>query len=227
MNPYFLQPSRSHRPLGGGGASSPPAISRRLKAAFCAAALGLAGAGAPVAHAATGACDLITVGATPLPGSEGNALVGPAGAKSYFWELVSGAADGWALTGDPTAQKVFYTAGAFPSTATFRLTVVDLFDCQDSCEVDVGLNPVGLRLVKTANKAWVTASESVTYTYTVVNDGVVTLSNVTISDDNGTPGVPSDDFVVGTIPSLAAGASHTVTVTKALPKKRCAPSSTA
>jgi len=51
----------------------------------------------------------------------------------------------------------------------------------------------------------------VTYTYTVENCGTVTLTDVVVTDDNGTPDLPGDDFVVGTIPSLAEGASSAPT----------------
>ncbi len=51
--------------------------------------------------------------------------------------------------------------------------------------------------------------DTVEWKYQVFNEGNVTLENVTISDDNGTPGNSSDDFTVCVIPSLAAGASNT------------------
>ena len=40
----------------------------------------------------------------------------------------------------------------------------------------------------------VPAGDSVTFTYVVTNPGDVALTGVTVVDDNGTPGVPSDDF---------------------------------
>jgi len=54
-------------------------------------------------------------------------------------------------------------------------------------------------------------TDQVTWTYQVTNVGNVTLSNVLVTDNNGTPGNTSDDFTVGTIPTLAAGASTTLT----------------
>jgi serine-aspartate repeat-containing protein C/D/E len=53
----------------------------------------------------------------------------------------------------------------------------------------------------------------VLYTYVVSNTGDADLSDVSVVDDNGTAGVPGDDVTIGTIPSLAIGASVTLTST--------------
>lgn len=53
----------------------------------------------------------------------------------------------------------------------------------------------------------------VTYTYTVENTGQSPLADITVTDDNGTPGATDDDFPVGTIPSLAPGEQATLSVT--------------
>jgi fimbrial isopeptide formation D2 family protein len=67
--------------------------------------------------------------------------------------------------------------------------------------------------VKTAGNApdgeeFVTVPGPVTYHYHVTNTGPVTLSNIVVTDDNGTPGDTSDDFTA-TCPqtTLAPGAS--------------------
>ena len=54
-------------------------------------------------------------------------------------------------------------------------------------------------VVKTAGDAadggtYTTLAGDVTYTYVVTNDGPVALSNISVTDDNGTPADSSDDF---------------------------------
>jgi hypothetical protein len=102
------------------------------------------------------------------------------------------------ISGTPTAAGNFtYTAqvvDALGNTATTpsggcAITIVPATPC--------------ISLTKTANKATIAPYESVTYSYTVCNCGGTTLNNVVVRDDNGTPDETSDDFVVGTIPTIA------------------------
>jgi|GEM_PF-3069764 len=72
-------------------------------------------------------------------------------------------------------------------------------------------------LKKCANVSTAKCFQSVTYYYTVTNTGNTTLTNIAVKDDNGTPNNPNDDFVVGTIASLSAGASQTLTHKTYLP----------
>ncbi|MEN6410197.1 MAG: hypothetical protein ABFD44_10870, partial [Anaerolineaceae bacterium] len=52
---------------------------------------------------------------------------------------------------------------------------------------------------------------NVNWTYEVTNSGNVDLTNVQVVDDNGTPGNSSDDILICTIPTLAAGATDSTT----------------
>jgi hypothetical protein len=74
-------------------------------------------------------------------------------------------------------------------------------------------------LTKTANVSSANPFQLVTYTYVVKNTGTTTLTNIVVTDDNGTPTFSGDDFTVGTIASLAAGKSVTFTATVYLPIK--------
>ena len=69
----------------------------------------------------------------------------------------------------------------------------------------------GMKIVKTVDKPTIAPYEMVTYSYVVTNTGGTTLTNIVVTDDNGTPATASDDFTVGTIASLLPGASQTLT----------------
>ncbi len=93
------------------------------------------------------------------------------------------------------------------------VTIVDI----DDARVCVSTNPPPpqFQLFKTASKTVISPlGESVTYTYTVVNNGAVPINNIVVVDDNGTPGNGMDDFIVGGIASLAPGASQNLTATR-------------
>jgi SdrD B-like domain/Putative Ig domain len=96
------------------------------------------------------------------------------------------------------------------ATETVNLTVV----ATATATVNVGTpSSPTLTLAKTASASTVTAGTPVTYTYVVKNTGSTTLTNVSVVDDNATPDNPADDFTVGTLASLAPGASSTFTTT--------------
>ena len=71
-----------------------------------------------------------------------------------------------------------------------------------------------ISIVKSANVKSANAGQPVTYSYVVTNTGTVTLTNITVLDDNGTPNYTADDFYA-TCPSttLAPAASMTCTAT--------------
>jgi len=88
-----------------------------------------------------------------------------------------------------------------------------LVDGQSNLTVDAGFfaTPPGLIIEKTVSKPSIAPYEMVTYSYKVTNTGGTTLTSIVVTDDNGTPALGSDDFTVGTIPTLAPGASVTLT----------------
>ncbi|MFL5760889.1 MAG: thrombospondin type 3 repeat-containing protein [Thermomicrobiales bacterium] len=76
-----------------------------------------------------------------------------------------------------------------------------------------------IKIVKTATDGTneittVNMGATITYTYAVSNTGDVDLHNVSVADDNGTPGNTSDD-VTCTIGALAVGATDSATCTLA------------
>ena len=79
----------------------------------------------------------------------------------------------------------------------------------------------GLEITKSVDKSFVLPGGLVTYTYLVKNTNGVTINNIKVVDDNGTPGFPGDDFLVGTIAGLAPGASQEFTFTEILPQQMC------
>ena len=106
------------------------------------------------------------------------------------------------------------TAASSPVDNTASVSTTN--DGSDSASASiqvVGQVAPGLKIEKTANKTTVAPYEPVTYSYKVTNTGGTTLTNIVVTDDNGTPGYSGDDFTVGTIASLAPGASQTLTAT--------------
>ncbi|MDD5543366.1 MAG: hypothetical protein PHX83_09335 [Acidobacteriia bacterium] len=79
-----------------------------------------------------------------------------------------------------------------------------------------------MTLTKTASPTTVHPLDPVTYTYTVTNTGGLTINNVTITDDNGTPDFTGDDFVVASGFNLSPGESRSFSNTLYPPVKECA-----
>jgi len=68
-----------------------------------------------------------------------------------------------------------------------------------------------MTIVKTVDNTTPEPYEMVTYSYVVTNTGATPLTNITVTDDNGTPANTADDFTVCTIATLAPFASQTCT----------------
>jgi hypothetical protein len=106
---------------------------------------------------------------------------GTVGAVDYCnTGTASGDADGTtAVASDPACYRVPVVAPV--------IAIVKLVDGQDANNLPAG--PV------------LTPGAAVTWTYSVTNPGTMSLANVTVSDDNGTPANAADDF----IPTLTGG----------------------
>ncbi|HEX4120617.1 MAG TPA: hypothetical protein VH619_08385 [Verrucomicrobiae bacterium] len=81
--------------------------------------------------------------------------------------------------------------------------------------------PPSLGFGKTGTQIIDGAEGEVLYTYSVTNTGGTTVSNITIVDDNGTPGYTADDFTVASGLTLAPGQSQSFEVTTIPPIALC------
>ena len=94
-----------------------------------------------------------------------------------------------------------FPIGVTPVTCTATDSVGN--SRSSSFTVTVIAAPGELGLTKTADKLSVPAGSPVTYTYVVTNRGATTLTDVVVTDDNGTPNYKADDYVVTTNLTLA------------------------
>jgi hypothetical protein len=69
----------------------------------------------------------------------------------------------------------------------------------------------GIKIIKSASCSVIAPGQPDTYTYVVTNTGNITVNNIVVTDDDGVPSYPGATFTVGTIASLAPGASATLT----------------
>ena len=119
------------------------------------------------------------------------------GNTEYWVEIASsnfnpgGALENYVYTGDLASQSY---SGPEPRRVTLIGVIVDWNDA------DFGYALAGIELTKVANDTpdggttIIQTGETVTYTYRFTNTGETHLSTVVITDDNGTLGVPGDDF---------------------------------
>ena len=135
---------------------------------------------------------------TPVPAGEANEF-------DVTYTVLSCAPN--PLVNTATAVGCVPLGGVVTDTSTWLVEIV----CQQP----------GLSLTKAADPNPAAPGEPVTYFYTVTNTGGVPLTDIVVTDDNGTPGLATDDFVVGTIASLAPGASQTLQATRIPPVRMC------
>jgi uncharacterized repeat protein (TIGR01451 family) len=152
--------------------------------------------------------DTLPVGQTYVAGSA-KSKVSPAAVFSADEPTVS--ANGRTLTwefallgsGDPSVTvtydvKIDANATTARQVNTAEVCVSELEVCV-SADEDVTPQLPDIQLIKTAGTAsdgqvFATEAGPVKYTYVVTNTGPLPLSNVTVTDDAGTPSVAGDDF---------------------------------
>ena len=108
-----------------------------------------------------------------------------------------------------------YTATATGGLVTTTLTLgpsADLAEVVASVESVTGSTSVdviypAIDVLITPNQTMVYSGQAVTYTYQINNTGDITLTAVTLKDDNGTPGDGGDDLTVCANITLAAEAT--------------------
>ncbi len=106
----------------------------------------------------------------------------------------------WIYTATQTVTQAEFNAGT-PLVGTVTATSGAAYS---AATVAVQRNAT-VTLDKSANRSSVSvAGDLITYTYTVTNTGNITVNNVTVTDDNGTPGVTTDDFN----PTPVLGSDH-------------------
>ena len=166
--------------------------------------------------------DTLPVGQTYVAGSAFPApLSVSADGRTIVWQYASLA------TGDPSTTITYQVridagASAAPQQNRVELCVAEAaVDCGSAVELVTPQFPT-ISLIQTAGTAadgavFATEAGPVTYTYRVTNTGPLTLLNVTVTDDAGTPTVAGDDFLATCpqttlAPSAAMTCTRTVTV---------------
>jgi len=84
-------------------------------------------------------------------------------------------------------------------------------DVSDSDSTTVSVVSPAIDLLVTYQQTTIHSGELVTYTYQITNTGDVTLTDVTVVDDNGSPGDGHDDLTVCEYPFLQAEATRSCT----------------
>ncbi len=96
-------------------------------------------------------------------------------------------------------------AGSYTGTEISTTDPSHYFGANPVIQLDQRVN---LQETSSPPGIYILAGGTLTWSYQVTNAGNVTLTNVVVTDDNGTPGILTDDLTVCTIPSLSVGASQ-------------------
>lgn len=127
---------------------------------------------------------------------------------------------------DGTAVRFSASAGVFPNmSATYTAAVVGgqvgailtLAPTDDLAEVTASVGSItasasvdvihpAIDLLVTPSRATIYPGQTVTYTYQLTNTGDITLTDVTVVNDNGAPGDGNDNLTICEHASLPAGA---------------------
>ena len=135
--------------------------------------------------------------------------------RTLTWDL------GTLDSGDPAVTitykvKIDGNATVDPQNNVAKICVSELPLCDQDDETVTPEKPE-IQIVKTAGtaadgKIFDTSPGPVTYTYVVTNTGPLPLKDVTVRDDNGTPGTLGDDFAV-TCPKTTLAVDELMTCT--------------
>jgi dienelactone hydrolase len=118
-----------------------------------------------------------------------------------------------------TTEGIFPGGGSTYAAATLggqAAAILSLGPAAKVAEVTARLGSVSgmtsvyvrnIALLASADPAVIENGQTVTYTYRITNTGGITLTGVTLVDDNGTPGSAADDLTVCQNITLTAGAS--------------------
>jgi Putative Ig domain len=137
-------------------------------------------------------------------------MVGSGGTGGTYTFSATGLPAGLTMSSSGTISGTPTVSGTF----SYAVTVKDAAGHAGTVNCSVTVNPPAITtftLTKTASPTNPLPFQLVTFTYTVTNTGNTTVTNIVVTDDNGTPGYTADDVTVGTIASLAPGASATLT----------------
>ncbi|MDH7473673.1 MAG: prolyl oligopeptidase family serine peptidase [Anaerolineae bacterium] len=115
------------------------------------------------------------------------------------------------LTLAPEAMAGCSRNATLTHTVTNKVTVTGLDplsnDISDEDTATISIISPAIEMTVTPDQAMVYSGQMVTYTYQITNTGDVTLTDVTVEDDNGTPDDDGDDLTVCTGITLEAGAT--------------------